>query len=115
MKSVVTLLALYSGNKFLLIITGGAYKIQEDPRAALQRYRNALKDGFVSANIMKILIIGAAGVGKTHLLHLLLNEQPPNVRHSTPVMQRPIQVIQTTLKHSSFESLTDKRLYDLLA
>ena len=115
MKSVVTLLALYSGNKFLLIITGGAYKIQEDPTAALQRYRNALKDGFVSANIMKILIIGAAGVGKTHLLHLLLNKQPPNVRHSTPVMQRPIQVIQTTLKHSSFESLTDKRLYDLLA
>ena len=112
MNSFVT---LYSGNKFLLIITGGAYKIQEDPRAALQRYKNALKDGFVSANIMKILIIGAAGVGKTHLLHLLLNKQPPTVRHSTPVMERPIQVMQTTLKHSSLESLTDKELYELLA
>ena len=109
------MLALYSGNKFLLIITGGAYTIQEDPRAALQRYKNALKDGFVSANIIKILIIGAAGVGKTHLLHLLLNKPPPDVRHSTPVMERPIQVIQTTLKHSSFESLTDKELYELLA
>ena len=113
--SVVTLLALYSGNKFLLIITGGAYTIQEDPRAALQRYRNALKDGFVSANIIKILIIGAAGVGKTHLLHLLLNKQPPDVRYSTPVMERPLQVIRTTLKHSSLESLTDKELYELLA
>ena len=61
------------------------------------------------------MIIGAAGVGKTHLLHLLLNKQPPNVRHSTPVMERPIQVIQTTLKHSSLESLTDKELYELLA
>ena len=112
-----SLLALYSGNKFLLIITGGAYTIQEDPRAALQRYKNALKDGFVSANIMKILIIGAAGVGKTHLLRLLLsNKQPPlDVRHSTLVMERPIQVIQTTLKHSSFESVTDKELYELLA
>ncbi|KAL5491465.1 hypothetical protein EMCRGX_G016755 [Ephydatia muelleri] len=94
---------------------GGAYTIQEDPRAALQRYRNALKDGFVSANIIKILIIGAAGVGKTHLLHLLLNKQPPDVRYSTPVMERPLQVIRTTLKHSSLESLTDKELYELLA
>ena len=109
------MLYILETNFFSLSHAGGAYTIHEDPRAALQRYKNALKDGFVSANIIKILIIGAAGVGKTHLLHLLLNKQPPDVRHSTPVMERPIQVIQTTLKHSSFESLTDKKLYELLA
>ena len=34
----------------------------EDPRAAHQRYKDALKDGSVTAKVMKILIIGAAGV-----------------------------------------------------
>ena len=65
---------------------------------------------------MKILIIGSAGVGKTHLFHLLSNTPPPGVRQSTPVMKRPVQVIQTTLKSSSsLKSVTDQELYELLA
>ena len=70
----------------------------EDPRAAHLQYQLALEDGFVSAYFMKILIVGAAGVRKTHLLDLLLNEPPPGVRKSTPVMERPVQAIQTILK-----------------
>ena len=62
------------------------------------------------------MIIGAAGVGKTHLFHLLSNTPPPDVRQSTPVMKRPVQVIQTTLKSSSsLKSVTDQELYELLA
>ena len=65
---------------------------------------------------MKILIIGAAGVGKTHLFHLLLNQAPPEVRHSTPVMEKPVQVIQTALRsNSSLKNVTDQELYELLA
>ena len=65
---------------------------------------------------MKILIIGAAGVGKTHLLRLLLNEAPPEVRHSTPVMEKPVQVIQTAQSsNSSLKNVTDQELYELLA
>ena len=65
---------------------------------------------------MKILIVGSAGVGKTHLFHLLSNTPPPDVRQSTPVMKRPVQVIQTTLKSSSsLKSVTDQELYELLA
>ena len=101
-------------NYLLLLET--ATTLLEDPRAAHQRYKNALKDGFVSATVMKILIVGAAGVGKTHLLHLLLNEPPPDVRHSTPVMEKPVQVIQTALKNSSLmKHVTDQDLYELLA
>ena len=88
----------------------------EDPRAAHLRYQLALEDGFVSAYFMKILIVGAAGVGKTHLLNLLLNEPPPGVRKSTPVMERPVQAIQTMLKdNASFAKITDETLYRLLA
>ena len=65
---------------------------------------------------MKILIIGAAGVGTTHLLRLLFNEPPPEVRQSTPVMARPVQAILTVVKeHSTFEKVTEKELYDLLS
>ena len=89
--------------------------IDEDPRAAVVRYQDALKDGYVSAHLMKILIIGAAGVGKTHLLRLLFSEPLPDVRQSTAVMERPVQTILTVLKeHSTFQRITDKELYDLL-
>ena len=65
---------------------------------------------------MKILIIGAAGVGKTHLLRLLLNKAPPEIRHSTPVMEKPVQVIQTAQSsNSSLKNVTDQELYELLA
>ena len=65
---------------------------------------------------MKILVVGSAGVGKTHLFHLLSNTPPPDVRQSTPVMKRPVQVVQTTLKSSSsLKSVTDQELYELLA
>ena len=90
-------------------------RIGEDPRAAYERYRHALKDGSVSAYLIKIVIVGAAGVGKTHLLHLLFNEEPPKVRRSTPLMERPVQTILTALKDSTaFKKITDEELYELL-
>ena len=103
-------------NLVLIPVTETAVNIQEDPRAAHQRYKDALKGGFVSAHLMKIMIIGSAGVGKTHLFHLLSNTPPPDVRQSTPVMKRPVQVIHATLKSSSsLKSVTDQELYELLA
>ena len=99
----------------LAIVLESGVTIDEDPRAAVVRYQDALKEGYVLATFVKILIIGAAGVGKTHLLHLLFNEPPPDVRQSTPVMERPVQAILTLLKkNSTFEKVTDKELYSLL-
>ena len=69
-------------------------RVPEDPRKAVIRYKQALKEGFVSAYLIKVLIIGAAGVGKTHLLRLLFNEPPPDVRRSTSLIERPVLAIQ---------------------
>ena len=40
--------------------------INEDPRAVAERYVLALQEGYVKASFFKALVIGSAGVGKTH-------------------------------------------------
>ena len=61
-------------------------------------------------------MIGSAGVGKTHLLHLLFNQSPPVIRDSTAMLVRPMQAIQTICKpNNSFEQVTEEELHKLLA
>ena len=49
-------------------------------------------------------------------MHMLFNEPPPDVRQSTPVMERPVQAILTLLKNNStYQKARDKELYELLA
>ena len=53
--------------------------------------------GYVETSVTKCLIIGAAGVGKTHLKHLLLKEEPPKKRVSTGVVDNPVRAVSCTL------------------
>ena len=48
--------------------------------------------GYVEARDIKALIFGAAGTGKTHTIALLMDEEPPIVRRSTPCATRPVRV-----------------------
>ena len=43
--------------------------------------------GYVETSVTKCLILGAAGVGKTHLKHLLLKKDHPKQRVSTVSVQ----------------------------
>ena len=52
-----------------------------------------MKDGSVERNVIKCLIIGPAGVGKTAIKHLLINKEPPKKRESTCVMENPIRAV----------------------
>ena len=56
-------------------------------------YDEALAKGYVEASVTKCLIIGAAGVGKTHLKHLLLKKDPPNQRVSTGLADNPARAM----------------------
>ena len=56
-------------------------------------YEDAMKDGSVERNVIKCLIIGPAGVGKTAIKHLLINKEPPKKRESTGVMENPIRAV----------------------
>ena len=49
--------------------------------------------GYVKVSVIKCLILGAAGVGKTHLKHLLLQKDPPELRVSTGLADNPVRAI----------------------
>lgn len=52
----------------------------------------ALKEGFIRLMIMVCAIVGLAGVGKTHLKLLLLEEPPPHLRSSTICAESPVRI-----------------------
>eukprot|EP00731_Ephydatia_muelleri_P008393 Em0004g731a len=49
--------------------------------------------GYVEISVTRCLILGAAGVGKTHLKHLLLKKDPPGLQVSTGLADNPIRSI----------------------
>ena len=60
-------------------------------------YDEAMTKGYVEMSVAKCLIVGAAGVGKTHLKHLLLQKDPPEQRVSTGLADNPVRAISSTL------------------
>ena len=53
--------------------------------------------GYVETSVTKCLVLGAAGVGKTHLKHLLLKKDPPEQRVSTGMADNPVRAISFSL------------------
>ena len=56
-----------------------------------------MSKGYVETSVTKCLILGAAGVGKTHLKHLLLKKDPPGQRVSTGLADNPVRAISFSL------------------
>ena len=52
--------------------------------------------GYVEARDIKALIFGVAGSGKSHTIALLMDEEPPTIRKSTPCATRPIRAVSRT-------------------
>eukprot|EP00731_Ephydatia_muelleri_P021692 Em0014g283a len=60
-------------------------------------YEEAMTKGYVETSVTKCLILGAAGVGKTHLKHLLLKKDPPEQRISTGLADNPIRAVSSSM------------------
>ena len=58
-----------------------------------QIYKQEMKQGHILLNLDKLLMFGMAGSGKTCSLAALLGLAPPDIRCSTPLMKRPIEVV----------------------
>ena len=60
-----------------------------------------MKNGCVERRVIKCLIIGAAGVGKTSIKHLLLNKPLPKKRESTGVIENPAVAVSISRRNIS--------------
>ena len=59
----------------------------------VQVVQRAMRDGITRVFIIKVLIIGAPGSGKTSLRYLLLGLPPPATRTSTPLATRAFRAV----------------------
>ena len=56
-------------------------------------FKKAMKQGYVSCRFIVCLLTGIAGSGTSHVKSLLSRDDPPEIRHSTPLAEAPIRLI----------------------
>ena len=60
--------------------------------------RQNLQEGYVRLAIIKLILIGPPGVGKTSLKHLLFNWPPVLQYRSTSIACRPVQAVERIIR-----------------
>jgi len=77
-----------------------------------------MQKGRISVRIIKCVLIGASGVGKTHLKFLLTGRKAPLIRISTPLAESPIRCISGTrirLIDGGWKVINEEDLEEILA
>ena len=76
-----------------------------------------MKLGFVHVSLVKVTVVGPAGVGKTCLKYLLLSKSPPSPedRTSTGCAERAIRVIRVGKEGEKWSEMTSKELQEMIA
>ena len=75
----------------------------------------ALKQGYVVVTLVKVIVEGPAGVGKTSLIYLLLGKPPPHQRHSTGCAERAIRVIRIGKEGGEWNEITTEEFQEMIA
>ena len=75
----------------------------------------AMKHGHVNVNVVKVIVKGSAGVGKTCLTHLLLDKPPPQERQSTGCAERSIRVIQVGKEGGEWNEISTNEFQKIIA
>ena len=78
-------------------------------------FDEAMKDGYVEARDIKALIFGAAGTGKSHTIALIMDEEPPSVRRSTPCATRPVRATRAEKRGEKWVKVTRNDLSQTIA
>ena len=74
-----------------------------------------MKKGYVDVSLVKVIVEGSAGVGKTCLLNLLLKRRPPQERHSTGCAERAIRVIRVGKKRGKWNEISTEEFEKMIA
>ena len=78
-------------------------------------FDEAMKDGYVEARDIKAIIFGAAGTGKSHTIALIMDEEPPSVRRSTPCATRPVRATRAEKRGEKWVKVTRDDLLQTIA
>jgi len=78
-------------------------------------FDEAMKDGYVEARDIKALIFGAAGTGKSHTIALIMDDEPPSVRRSTPCATRPVRATRAAKRGEKWVKVTREELSQTIA
>ena len=74
-----------------------------------------MKQGYVNVTLVKVIVEGPAGVGKTCLMFLLLSKSPPEERTSTGCAERPIRVIRVGKEGGEWSEISTKQFQEMIA
>ena len=79
--------------------------------------REAMKKGYVNVTLVKVIIEGPAGVGKTCLMYLLLSKSPPSPeqRRSTACAERAVRVIRVAKEGEKWSEISGKDFQKMIA
>ncbi|CAI8011650.1 Polyubiquitin, partial [Geodia barretti] len=77
--------------------------------------KEAMKQGYVYVKLIKVVVVGPAGVGKTSLLYLLLSKDPPEQRTSTGCAERSIRVIRIGKESGKWSEIPTKEFEEMIA
>ena len=80
-----------------------------------QLFDEAMTHGYVEVRDIKALILGAAGTGKSHTIALIMDEDPPAVRRSTPCATRPVRAVSRTRAETTKDNKFVRVTHDQLA
>ena len=75
----------------------------------------AMKKGYVEVKLVKVIVVGPAGVGKTCLIYLLLSKPPPDKRHSTGCAERSIRVIRIGKEGEEWSEIPTEEFMKMIA
>ena len=79
-------------------------------------YEREMRYGHIVTFVSKVLLFGIAGSGKTSATAIMMGEDPPRDRRSTPLMVRPIQVISILIEElTKWEKKTPEEVRKIIA
>ena len=69
----------------------------------------------MNVTLVKVIVEGPAGVGKTCIMYLLLSKSPPQERHSTGCAERAIRVIRVGKEGEEWNEISTKEFQEMIA
>ena len=77
-------------------------------KTSKELFEESLKYGYVESHSIISLLMGSAGVGKTHTKHIIFGKLPPPIRHSTHLAERPVRALRVSITGEEWHEVDDE-------